>query len=577
MTGQRTKALIKRNFGSILYIFSLSLLMMIPATAAPVFRQVFTDRILPGSERDWLPVLIILMLAMAVISAALALLQKNCLIKLAGRIETKAQSHYFYHLLHSPLSLFDKANRSALISKADSAAGVSAILTVSIVAILFAVINFCLYLFLMVNADITMALIVVALVVLSSFFQRLQVKWMAKLTAKGAEKGVKSLAELNAQDESATSMGIKSISLIKSTSSEDRFFTHLMNIKVDKLLASRQGDYAAAAAPLNTMNSIVFMNLLLFISSLRIMDQTFTIGAYLAFQAYAAAFFGPLNVLLGLKKQLGLYENQLKVYEEDLVGAPLPAVPKTKDGKRLSGEITLKDISFEYLEGRPVLKNINLSVSPGERIAIVGKSGAGKTTLIRLLQGLYEPTGGEILFDGQPLKEISNHVRALSIGSANQQIAIYSASIGDNIAMFDTGVSEEQLKKAATDAQLHHYVSRRKGAYQARLLQDGHNLSGGQKQRLEIARALLYDPSIVLMDEAMGALDPATTKSILDNLISRGATVLMVTHSTAGIRDSDKILVLQDGVIAAQGTHKALLKQSEYYRSLCRKEGWSME
>jgi len=578
VTGQRTRALIKRNAGSVLYVFFLSLLMMIPATAAPVFKQVFTDRILQGNEQSWLPILIALMLAMAIISAALTLLQKNCLIKLAGRIETKAQSHYFYHLLHSPLKLFDKANRSQLVTKADSAAGVSSILTVSIVAILFAIINFILYLVLMLKADAVMTAIVVALAVLSFFFQILQRKATAKVTAKGAEKGIrKSAAELNAQDENATAMGIQNISLIKSTSSEDKFFTHIMNIKVEKLLASRPGDYAAAAAPLNGLNTIIFLNLLLFISSLRIMDQSFTIGAYLAFQAYATAFFAPLNFLLGLKAQLKAYENQLKAYEEDLVGAPLPAVTKAEDGSRLSGRIEIRDVSFSYAEGGPVLKNISLSIAPGEHIAIVGKSGAGKSTLLKLLQGLYDPDSGEILFDGMPLHSISPHVRALSIGSANQQIAIYSASIGDNIALFDTSVSTEQLEKAASAAQLRAYVSKLKGAYQAPLLQDGHNLSGGQKQRLEIARALLHNPSVVLMDESMGALDPATSKNIFDNLLARGATVLMVTHTVSGIRDADRILVMENGTITDQGTHRALLKQSEYYRSLCRREGWSIK
>ncbi len=578
MTIKRLKALIKKNAGTILYIFFLSLLMMIPAAVAPIFKQVFADRILPGAQKEWLPILVALMLFMAVVSAVVTMLQKTCLMKLAAKIETDAQRNYYYHLLHSPLKFFDKQNRAALLSKADSAAGVSQILTVAIVALIFSAINFVVYLVLMLKADIAMTLIVIALIILSFFFQKLQGKLTAKVTAKGAEKGVsKTLAELTAQDGAVTAAGIQNIALLKSTSSEDRFFTRLMSIKVDKLLAARPGDYTAAAAPLNGLNSIVFLNLLLFISSLRIMDQSFTIGAYLAFQAYATAFFGPLNQMLNLKKQLTGYEGQLKTYEEDLIGLPLPTPQTALHTQRLQGQITLTNIFFEYAQGCPVLKNIDLDIAPGERVAIVGKSGAGKSTLIKLLQGLYEPTQGTLLFDGLPISKIDEHIRALSIGSANQHIAVYSASIRDNITLFDSGIPQKQVEKAAMDAQFHEYVTKLKGAYQAPLLQDGHNLSGGQQQRLEIARAFLNDPTIIFLDEAMGALDPATSKAILDKMLLRGATTVMVTHTVTHIRDFDRILVLENGQITAQGTHKALLNKSDYYRSLCRKEGWSLK
>lgn len=574
----RLRTLIKENLTSIIYIFVLSLLMLIPAAVSPIFKKVFADHILPGTEAQWLPTLIVLMVFMAFFSMMITLMKNICLIKIANRIESMAESRYFYRLFHSPVSLFSKGQRTQLLQKANAAKGISNILTVNVVTTLFALINFVFYLVFMFRANVFMTAIVVVLVVLTYFFKKLQVTWLKRLTQKGAiDTVVDSLSDLNAQDEITSSIGLQSIDLLKSTSSENRFFKRLMSIKIDKVLASRQNDYNAAAAPLNNLGSILFLNLLLLVAAIDIMNQDFTIGAYLAFQAYAVAFFAPLNQVMGLRIQLNGFEKNLENYEENLKGKPIKVeVFEDTVPAKLRGCIEVRNVTFGYQKETPVLKNINITIAPGERVAVVGKSGEGKTTLIRLLQGLYQPQEGEILYDGIPIDKVDPTVRALSIGSANQEISIFSASIADNITLFNESIDDEQIIQAAMDARFHEYVVAQKGGYQAMLTQDGRNMSGGQRQRLELTRALLYKPTIVLIDEGLGAIDVATTKNIYDNLLARSLTMVSITHTVSSVRFFDRIYVLENGSVACEGSHQEVMRKNTYYRNLFSKEGWSL-
>lgn len=570
---ERVRRLLKENKLSIVYLFILNVLLLIPATLAPIFQKVYTDDILLNNMHEWLFTLIAVMLGVAVFSAVITWLKQYCLLQISNRIEILGEGQYFWKLLHSPIAHFVHSNGYALLSKASAFQSVSRMLTMELLSLLFHVINALVYLYFMLRLDTWMTAVVVALVVMSYLTGKLEAKLQRSILAKRAVAGdAPSLSLLNDMDDKISSDGLTNIEIIKSNASESLFFQRLMNVKTAKVNARRDADYKAAYAPFNTIYSTLFLSLLLFISALRIMDRSFSVGAYLAFQAYAVAFFGPMNQILSIRTTFKGYENTLKNLDGLVAAEPDGYAGAVVSGKKLEGAVCFRDVSFSYDEGHPAIDHLNLDLRPGQRIAIIGKSGAGKTTVLKLLQGLYRPDAGEITIDGIPVDALDEHVFATSVGSANQEISIFSASVRDNITLWDESVSDAEIYRAASDACIHEYITSLEGAYEYELNENGGNLSGGQRQRLEIARALLYNPSVLLMDEATSSLDPKTTAKIHARIARRGCTLINVTHKLEHARRYDEIIVLRDGAVVARGSHNELLKTSEYYARVYQSE-----
>jgi ABC-type bacteriocin/lantibiotic exporter with double-glycine peptidase domain len=294
---------------------------------------------------------------------------------------------------------------------------------------------------------------------------------------------------------------------------------------------------------------------------------------YLAFQAFASAFFKPLSEVLNTGEMIGRFERRLKGLYRDL------SVENTGDEDRLPeqteklrGHIRMKNVNFKYENGGFELRDINLEVLPGKRVAVLGDSGAGKTTLLKLLQGMYTPDSGEITIGGANPSHMDGGLFAESVGCANQEITVFSASVRDNITLWDDNISDAEVYNAASDACIHSYIAKLSGAYEYCLTEHGNNISGGQKQRLELARAFLRNPSVILLDEATGAIDPENRVTIEKNIIKRGCACVAVTHVLSQISDYDEIIILQKGKIAARGTHENLLQMSGFYASLFKEE-----
>jgi ATP-binding cassette subfamily C protein len=238
---------------------------------------------------------------------------------------------------------------------------------------------------------------------------------------------------------------------------------------------------------------------------------------------------------------------------------------------RLKGYVEVRNVTFGYspLEP-PLLDDFSVSIRPGQRVALVGGSGSGKTTITKLISGEYTPWKGEVCFDDITRQEVPRPVLVNSFATVTQEIFLFEGTIRDNLTMWDPTVPKDSLVRAAEDAAIHETILALPGGYDSVLLEGGGNLSGGQRQRLEIARALVNSPSVLVLDEATSALDSETESVVMERLRMRGCAAIIVAHRLSTIRDCDEIIVLEKGRVVERGTHDELWAKEGQYAALIR-------
>ena len=305
-----------------------------------------------------------------------------------------------------------------------------------------------------------------------------------------------------------------------------------------------------------------------------------TLGQLMGFYVLAENFIRPVA-------RIGQFSDMLETLDADLtrmdevINAPKETVPASREvgrprlpmsgegGLRLIGRLQLRHVTFGYQRNRdPLVSDFSLTIEPGQRVALVGESGSGKSTVTQLVAGLHQPWSGEILFDGHPAGNVPREVFCRSVAIVDQSPVLFAATVRDNLTMWDATVPDHLIAAAARDALIHEEIINRPQGYDSMVEEGGRNFSGGQRLRLEIARALVSRPSLLIMDEAMSALDPVTELMIDDNIRRRGCSCLIVAHRLSTIRDADRIMVVDGGRIVGQGSHDELYAQEGIYRRL---------
>ncbi|MBF2067199.1 MAG: NHLP family bacteriocin export ABC transporter peptidase/permease/ATPase subunit [Calothrix sp. C42_A2020_038] len=563
------------SFSSLLYCVLAGFFLVLPGLAMPTFSQVFVDEVLIQNREDWLRPLILAMLFTALLSGLLTRLQLQLLRRMKIKLAIGMSSKFIWHLLHLPVSFYDQRFAGEISSRiqlndrlANLLSGKLATTVISTVMVLF-------YVVVMWQYDRVLTLIGVVFVVVNL----VALLWVARLRV---DTNIRLMQEQGKVSGVAIA-GLQSMETLKASGLESDFFNRWAGYYAKAI--NVQQDMDSLNQGLGTLPGFltgITSMLLLCVGGLRVMEGALTIGKLVAFQALMQQFMQPVNQLINLGGDLQELEGNLNRLDDVLRNPTHPSLftgtGKVEFSPKLEGYLELRDITFGYNRTAPALiENFSLSLKPGQRVALVGGSGSGKSTVAKLVAGLYQPWSGDIYFDGQPRNQIPHQVLVNSVATIEQEIMLFAGSVRDNLTLWDTTIPDSNLIQACRDAAVHEIIQSLPGGYNADLLEGATNLSGGQRQRLEIARALVNNPSVLLLDEATSALDTETEKIIDQNLRLRGCTCLIVAHRLSTIRDCDEIIVLNRGKVVQRGTHYQLSQVEGYYLELIKSEGGTLE
>lgn len=557
-------ALRKRLIGfesALAYVVLTGLLLVVPGLIVPTFARVFIDEFLVGSRGYIIRPLLLGMGLTAIGMALLTWLQQYYLLRMETKQSLISASEFFNHILRLPVSYFSQRFAGEIGSRVLINDKVASMIGGKLATTMLDSVLIVFYAALMFFYDVWMTVAVIAL----SAVNLLAVKAAAKKRTDASRKLMQDEGKLV-----GTAMGgLTMIETLKATGSEPEFFGRWAGYQAKAMSAEQDlgklTEYMSAIPVV--INTLITATILLMGGS-KVIDGQMTVGMLVAYQTLAAFFVRPLQTIVTFGAELQALEADMNRLD-DVLRYPQDVMytqeAKEDDSKKLklSGHIELRDITFGYnpLE-KPLIEGFNLTIKPGQRFAFVGGSGSGKSTVGKVVAGLYEPWSGDVLFDGVPRKDLPPKLIANSLGVVDQDVFLFSGTIRDNIAMWDTTVPDINITRAAKDAEIAQIIETRDGAYRSMINEGGTNFSGGQRQRMEIARALVGNPTMLILDEATSALDPATEVEIDDNLRRRGCSCIIVAHRLSTIRDADQIVVMQKGKIVQQGTHDEL-KQDE--------------
>jgi NHLM bacteriocin system ABC transporter peptidase/ATP-binding protein len=544
--------------------------LAVPTVLVAMFSQLFVDEVLVANNDHWVVPLLGGMAFTLVVLAALTYLQQYVLVRLQVDLALRSSSRFLWHLLRLPTEFFAQRFVGGLVTRLQMNDDIATLLSGQLATAFIGLVTLVVFVVVMLFYSLVLTAVGVGIAVLNLVVLRLVAR--RRIDANNL------LQHEQVRLDGAAFGGINIIESLKAEGAESDYFarwagfqTHAVNAgqSVGRLTAT----LTVSPATLSAFNSVV----VLVVGAVLVIDGSLSIGALVAFTTLMASFLLPISNLVTLATQLQTARGDMAQIEDVLNYEPdrrltmtEQARPRTDEPlRKLEGFVELDDVTFGYTpHAPPLVQGLSVTLRPGSRVALIGATGSGKSTVGRLVTGLYAPWSGSVRFDGRERTEIAHEVMTNSLAAVDQDIYLFEGTVMENLTLWDPTVDEEAVMRAIDDACIREVIMQRPGGLHAPVAENGRDYSGGERQRLEIARALALDPSILVLDEATSALDAGTELTIDRNIRRRGCTCLIIAHRLSTIRDSDEIIVLDRGSVVERGTHDELMALRGRYAEL---------
>ena len=544
----------------LLFLLFTSLVLQGIGLIMPKLTQWVIDQIILTSDNKYINLLGMSVLILYLFYQSFSVLRGYLIARLQTLIDSSLMTTFIKKLFRLPFSFFEARTSGDLVHRANSNYYIRQILSSNVIAVVIDSLLIIGYATMMLYMSLKLTLLVF---IISSFIV---------VNILFSTRFIRQISDKNLTDQSKTQSylteSIYGISDVKVLGVEEKIYEKWHGLFKKYLKTSQKQSFLSTSLE-SIGSSFQFITpiVILWVGSSMVINGTLTLGELLAFTAFANSFMVPI-VSIGSTYShfvmLGSFTQRLQdVMDTESERSGGKVINKFK------GNISLRNVSFKYDHfGGPILSDINMEVQSGEKIAIVGSSGSGKSSLAKIILGLNHPTSGMLTYDGVDVNQLDLQLLRKSIGSVLQETRLFHGSILENIQAFNDNISLDRVIKAAKIAEIHEDILMQPMGYNTIISEGGSNFSGGQRQRLLIARALINNPQLLVLDEATSALDNITESRIKENLSQLNCTQVIIAHRLSTIINSDRILVMSNGEIIESGTHTELLNKKGFYYDL---------